>query len=502
MPVFDIAECAAHFAHLIGRRFSVVTTLARSIAPIEDRLKLAGLDAHCVSVRACGVGTAEVDADPAAAVAAIVDEAIRAVNEDGADVICLGCAGMAGVTAAITEKPGVPAVDGVAAAVALAQAVVGIGAVHQQGRGVTRRDQTTRAVTGRYRKRWGWDRDAPDRGRRRSGVTCPRRQRRRRQRRIVRVQGTPHRPVGTRIRARHVRPCVARSSTAGRRDGMPGRTAIGRSSGLASPAGCTRSTSTPASSPAINQPAAGSTDACSNRDATRPTPDVDVGAARRIDCAETGFAQPAGCRQPASLESSALAAGIRRGSGPAAGIRRRHPRSGAVGGRDRRGVRCRVAVAASNGAATASIPHASALIEPGRPRNMGDGWETRRRRDIGPDTHDAVMISFAVPADLRRLEIDTTCFVFNATPRGGGSRHPGTGPTGNTAGRCCRSTKLCCHEQRWSPTPGRYLSWTLPASPRCVSRHTPMAGSPGYVRFGTPTEDGLTLLQQRWEESA
>lgn len=127
VPVFDIAECAAHVAHLIGRRFSVITTLARSIPPIEDRLLLAGLNAHCASVRACGLGTAEVDADPAGAVQAIVEEAARAITEDGADVICLGCAGMAGVTAAISAKLGVPAVDGVAAAVALAQAVVGLG---------------------------------------------------------------------------------------------------------------------------------------------------------------------------------------------------------------------------------------------------------------------------------------------------------------------------------------------------------------------------------------
>ena len=59
---------------------------------------------------------------------------------------------------------------------------------------------------------------------------------------------------------------------------------------------------------------------------------------------------------------------------------------------------------------------ACALIAPDRPRNMGDGWETRRRRDIGPDTHDAVMISFVVPADLQRIEIDTSRFVFNASP--------------------------------------------------------------------------------------
>jgi allantoin racemase len=127
VPVLDIAECAAHVAHLIGRRFSVVTTLDRSIAPIEDRLMLAGLRAHCASIRACGLSTAEVDDDPSAAVAAIVDEAARAVAEDGAEVICLGCAGMAGVTAAISAKVGVPAVDGVAAGVALAEALVGLG---------------------------------------------------------------------------------------------------------------------------------------------------------------------------------------------------------------------------------------------------------------------------------------------------------------------------------------------------------------------------------------
>jgi allantoin racemase len=127
VPVLDIAECAAHVAHLIGRRFSVITTLARSIPAIEDRLTLAGLTAHCASVRACGLGTAEIDADPSSAVQAIVDEAARAITEDGADVICLGCAGMAGVTEAISGKLGVPAVDGVAAAVALAQALVGLG---------------------------------------------------------------------------------------------------------------------------------------------------------------------------------------------------------------------------------------------------------------------------------------------------------------------------------------------------------------------------------------
>jgi allantoin racemase len=126
VPVFDIAEAAAHVAMLIGRAYSVVTTLARSIAPIEDRLKLAGLFDRCASVRACGWSTAAVDADPQGAIAAIVAQARIAVEADRAEAIILGCAGMAGIDEAIGSALGVPVVDGVAAAVRLAEAVVGL----------------------------------------------------------------------------------------------------------------------------------------------------------------------------------------------------------------------------------------------------------------------------------------------------------------------------------------------------------------------------------------
>ncbi|RCG32511.1 Asp/Glu/hydantoin racemase [Sphaerisporangium album] len=127
VPVLDIAECSAHVAQLIGRSYSVVTTLPRSVAAIEDRLRLAGLADRCASVRSCGLSTLDVDRDPAAAMEAIVAEAARAVREDRAEVICLGCGGMAGLDEAITARLGVPVVDGVAAAVRLAEALVGLG---------------------------------------------------------------------------------------------------------------------------------------------------------------------------------------------------------------------------------------------------------------------------------------------------------------------------------------------------------------------------------------
>lgn len=126
-PVIEICEASAHVAMMIGRSYSVVTTLQRSVPPIEDRLRIGGLWDRCASVRANGMTTLEVDSNPETAMRSIVEEARKAVEQDHAEVICLGCAGMAGLEEAITSELGVPVIDGVAAAVRLAEAVVGLG---------------------------------------------------------------------------------------------------------------------------------------------------------------------------------------------------------------------------------------------------------------------------------------------------------------------------------------------------------------------------------------
>ena len=127
VPVFDITECAAHVACLLGRTYSVVTTLDRSVPQIEDRLQLAGLRDRCASVRSTGLAVLEVEQDEELTISRIVSEAKRAINEDRAEVICLGCGGMAGLDEKVAAAVGVPVVDGVAAAVKLAEAVVGLG---------------------------------------------------------------------------------------------------------------------------------------------------------------------------------------------------------------------------------------------------------------------------------------------------------------------------------------------------------------------------------------
>jgi len=55
---------------------------------------------------------------------------------------------------------------------------------------------------------------------------------------------------------------------------------------------------------------------------------------------------------------------------------------------------------------------ASALLLPDRPRTMGEGWEASRRRGVG---HDTVVVRLGLAGSPRLLELDTTCFVHNAS---------------------------------------------------------------------------------------
>jgi allantoin racemase len=127
VPVVDITDAAAHLACLLGHRYSVVTTLDRAVPLIEDRLLLAGLASHCASVRASGLSVLELEESEERAVAAIVEQAKRAISEDRAEVIVLGCGGMAGLDATVRDATAAPVVDGVAAAVKLAESLVSLG---------------------------------------------------------------------------------------------------------------------------------------------------------------------------------------------------------------------------------------------------------------------------------------------------------------------------------------------------------------------------------------
>ena len=126
-PVIGIGEAAFHFASMLGHKFSVVTTLSRSIAAIETNLMKYGLISRCARVRASEIPVLELENPASNASAQISAEIERAKAEDHAEVIVLGCAGMADLAARLTAKHDIPVVDGVAAAVKLAEGLATLG---------------------------------------------------------------------------------------------------------------------------------------------------------------------------------------------------------------------------------------------------------------------------------------------------------------------------------------------------------------------------------------
>jgi allantoin racemase len=126
-PVIGIGEAAFHLASMLGHRFVVVTTLSRSIAAIETNLLKYGLATRCARVRACEVPVLALD-DPASNASELISAEIElAKREDNAEVIVLGCAGMAELAARLSEQHGLPIVDGVASAVKLAEGFGALG---------------------------------------------------------------------------------------------------------------------------------------------------------------------------------------------------------------------------------------------------------------------------------------------------------------------------------------------------------------------------------------
>ncbi len=126
-PVIGIGEAAFHIASLVAHRFTVITTLARSVPILERNLAVTGLSSRCAGVRASDIPVLALD-DPANDTRSFISEMIAtAIRDDAIDGIVLGCAGMAHLAEELSATHNLPVIEGVSAAVRLAEAVTGLG---------------------------------------------------------------------------------------------------------------------------------------------------------------------------------------------------------------------------------------------------------------------------------------------------------------------------------------------------------------------------------------
>lgn len=127
VPVYGIAESSMHMACLLGYKFSIVSVLERMRPILEELVTRVGLKSRCASIRVVEIPVLDIEKDPSVTVKALTQASKAAIKEDGAEAICLGCAGMVGLDKPMEQELGVPVLDGVVCAVKMAEAAFDYG---------------------------------------------------------------------------------------------------------------------------------------------------------------------------------------------------------------------------------------------------------------------------------------------------------------------------------------------------------------------------------------
>lgn len=133
--VTGIEETSLHIAAMLGSSFTVLTMTEKRVPSKESHVRRFKLEDSMASVRPLGMSVAEIDADEERACAQILKVARKAVEEDGAEVVLLGCAGMAGYADGIEKELGVIVIDPSAVTLKVTEALVNAG-LKQSKRGL------------------------------------------------------------------------------------------------------------------------------------------------------------------------------------------------------------------------------------------------------------------------------------------------------------------------------------------------------------------------------
>ena len=120
-PVIGIGEASMLFALPLGHKFSILSLKRKKIPQKEDLVRKYGLENRCASIRITGLGVIATDKEKREK---LIQEGMKAVKEDGAEVLILGCAGMAGFDKKIEKIVGVPVIDGVVSALMIIESLI------------------------------------------------------------------------------------------------------------------------------------------------------------------------------------------------------------------------------------------------------------------------------------------------------------------------------------------------------------------------------------------
>jgi Asp/Glu/hydantoin racemase len=122
-PVFGIAECGVLTALVRAERFGVIAIMQRSIARHMRYLRQMGLMDRLAGERPLNMSVAEI-ASGDGTLSRMIEVGRVLKDQDGANAIVMGCAGMARHRKPLEDALGIPVIDPTQAAVTMALGVV------------------------------------------------------------------------------------------------------------------------------------------------------------------------------------------------------------------------------------------------------------------------------------------------------------------------------------------------------------------------------------------
>lgn len=100
IPVVGVNEPSVHIASLLGEKFSIISPSKKR----RDLLKLYGFEHKCASLRSIGISVNDLENDKKRVAELTFEEAKKAVEEDGADTIIIGCDLIIAATEGLDER--------------------------------------------------------------------------------------------------------------------------------------------------------------------------------------------------------------------------------------------------------------------------------------------------------------------------------------------------------------------------------------------------------------
>ena len=123
LPVVSAGEASYHAAMMVAGKFSVITVLPTTANEISDHLKMYGFSSLVASVRSANVPVLALE-DEQEAEKHLYAAARKAIDEDGAQAIVLGCTGMMAMRDSLEKRLGVPVIEPYSAAIQFAASLV------------------------------------------------------------------------------------------------------------------------------------------------------------------------------------------------------------------------------------------------------------------------------------------------------------------------------------------------------------------------------------------